>query len=124
MYKLKKKKKIKIIINLQGGIAMDNDTIIQKIAELSTKVDIVFQDVAELYKKYEKLEKDSNDNNTAVQTILVKLENLGTQMNEMNTTLKELKETPAKNWNTIITSLIGSIVTGAIGFAIARLTGK
>jgi uncharacterized protein YoxC len=103
---------------------MDNDTIIQKIAELSTKVDIVFQDVAELYKKCEKLEKDSNDNNTAVQTILVKLENLGTQMNEVSTTLKELKEVPAKNWNQIITTLIGSVITGVIGFAIARYTGK
>jgi hypothetical protein len=51
---------------------MDNDTVIQRIAEMSTKIDIVFGDVAELYKKYEKLEKDSNDNNTAVQTILVK----------------------------------------------------
>jgi len=103
---------------------MDNDTVIQKIAEMSTKIDILFGDVAELYKKYEKLEKDSNDNNTAVQTILVKLENLGTQMNEMNTTLKELKDTPAKNWNTIITNLIGSVVAGVIGFAIAKFTGK
>lgn len=103
---------------------MDNDSIIQKIAELSTKVDIVFGDVAELYKKYEKLEKDSNDNNTAVQTILVKLENLGTQMNEMNTTLKELKETPAKNWNAMIGVIISTVVAGVVGFAISQLTGK
>lgn len=103
---------------------MDNDTIIQKIAELSTKVDIVFGDISELYKKYEKLEKDSNDNNTSVQTILVKLENLGTQMNEMNTTLKELKETPSKNWSLVISTVITSIVAGGIAFAISRYTGK
>lgn len=103
---------------------MDNDTIIQKISELSTKVDIVFGDIAELYKKCEKLEKDSNANNTSVQTILVKLENLGSQMNEMNITLKELKEAPAKNWSVIVSTLIGSIVTGVVGFAIAKLTGK
>ena len=103
---------------------MDNDTIIQRIAEMSTKIDILFGDVAELYKKYEKIEKDSNDNNTAVQTILVKLENLGTQMNEMNSTLKELKEAPAKNWSVIVSTLIGAIVTGVVGFAIATFTGK
>jgi hypothetical protein len=45
-------------------------------------------------------------------------------MNEMNTTLKELKETPAKNWSLIITTIISSIVTGAIAFAVAKLTGK
>jgi len=103
---------------------MDNDTVIQKIAEMSTKIDIIFGDVAELYKKYEKLEKDSNDNNTSVQTILVKLENLGTQMNEMNTTLKELKDTPTKNWNQAITTIVSSVLTGAIAFAIAKLTGN
>jgi uncharacterized protein YaaQ len=100
---------------------MDNDTIIQQLAIITTRQDSQEKDIKILYKKNEELNNITNSNNIAIQTILVKLDNMTNKIDDLAKTVTELSQKPAKNWDSIVKYAISVAVGGVIMFALNKL---
>jgi len=84
------------------------------IDELNDKVD-------RLDKKYDELSCNVNNSLITITRIDTKLDNMKESFNELKVDIKAMTATPAKRWNTVIYSMIQSIVTVAISVAVSSV---
>jgi predicted nucleic acid-binding Zn-ribbon protein len=99
---------------------MDNDSIIQQLAVLNEKFLSQEKDIKLLYKKYDELANANNSNYVAIQTILVKLDNMTNKIDDLAKTVSELSQKPAKNWDSMIKNAVSAVVGGLITFVLVK----
>lgn len=99
---------------------MDNDTIIQQLATINTRLESQEKDIKILYKKCEELSNSNNSNYVAIQTILVKLDNMSGKIDDLAKNVNELSSKPAKNWDNVVKNVITGVISALIGIAFAK----
>ena len=104
---------------------MNQEEIVRLLAVLQTKNANLENDIKILQGKYEDLLGKVSMSNTDIQRILLKIENMEQNTNkdlkEMKKILSDLTNKPAKNWDKIVSAIIGAIITGVIGFILFKL---
>lgn len=99
-----------------GGKFMDceNCLLSQRVAELEKDMEKNSQQHREFYKRFGLLE------NFEARTD-EKYNNIMREIEKMQETLEELKSTPVKNWNAVVSALISGIVCAVIGYLMGGL---
>lgn len=84
------------------------------IEELKRDADRNSDQHREFYNKF-------NEQSTAIKISEERYTNLLSCLNEIKVAVNELKEKPAKRWDSVVMTIISCLVTGVIAFFLARI---
>lgn len=76
-----------------------------------------------LYGRIEALETDRGRTEEQYKQIQKSIEDLGKQQKELVDALNDLKQKPAKRWDSVVSNGISAVVGGAVGVAISKIFG-
>lgn len=101
---------------------MDNDKLEQKVYEIEARLGIVEKDTRrndeqhkEIFIKLEKLVIESNTVITQFQTILGMITDVKSDIKNIQSDMASQKEKPAKRWESIVMTVITTIVGAVVG---------
>jgi predicted nuclease with TOPRIM domain len=72
-------------------------------------------------KKLEAENKSLHDLATSVAVMAEQLKSMNTNVSTLKTDVEELKEKPAKRWNTLVDKIVWAIAAALIGFVLAKI---
>lgn len=98
----------------------------ERITSLEGSMKTVYNRVDSVEDKVDTIEKKQDimhEMNSNIKLIALNQENQGKEIVSIKTDVKELKEKPAKRWDTVTTIIITALVSGIIGFVISKIFG-
>jgi DNA repair exonuclease SbcCD ATPase subunit len=106
---------------------MDDRDMIQRVTTLERDMKSAFNKLSEhdnVIKEIRSDQKILHEMNANIAVLAKSQEYQGKKIDELRNDVKELKEKPAKRWDTLATVIITSIASGLIGFILSKVIGS
>lgn len=82
--------------------------------QLESQIEQNKKDIAELDKR-------TTNQNILQARMEIKLDNVINALEKFEKSINELIQAPAQRWNSLVSTVIGVIISGVVGFAISRI---
>jgi DNA repair exonuclease SbcCD ATPase subunit len=102
------------------------DRMIERVTTLEGSMKTAFNKLKEHDEEIKEIRTDNkilHEMNRNISVLATNYENQGKTITRIECDVKELKEKPAKRWNTLETVIITVIVSGILGFILGKVFG-